>query len=368
MPATEAMREADRAMTVCNACRYCEQYCPVFPAMERRLSFTEADLGFLANLCHNCGECLYACQYAPPHEFAINLPRMLAEVRVQSYEEACWPPALGTAFRQHGVTTSAALALGLSLVTLGLASWTGASPVWPSPPGADFYGVLPHSAMVALFGSVSLFAAAALAAGTGRFWRRVTHGSPPRVSLAHMRQALREAMTLTHLHGGGVDCVGGEESRSPWRRRCHHLTLYGFFICFASTTVAALYHVGFGWHAPYGYTSLPVMLGVIGGAGLIAGPAGLLYLRRTRDPALADPQQHGLDAGFTWLLLMTALTGLALLALREHAVMGVLLVVHLGTVLALFLTLPYGKFVHGLYRTAALAKDVAERAAERTGA
>ena len=24
-------------MTVCNACRYCEQYCPVFPAMERRL-------------------------------------------------------------------------------------------------------------------------------------------------------------------------------------------------------------------------------------------------------------------------------------------------------------------------------------------
>ena len=28
----------------------------------------------LANLCHNCGACLHACQYAPPHEFAVNVP------------------------------------------------------------------------------------------------------------------------------------------------------------------------------------------------------------------------------------------------------------------------------------------------------
>ncbi len=28
--------------------------------------------------------------------------------------------------------------------------------------------------------------------------------------------------------------------------------------------------------------------------------------------------------------------------------------VHLGAVLALFVTLPYGKFVHGIYRTVAL--------------
>ena len=78
-------------MTVCNACRYCERYCPVFPAMERRLTFATADLAYLANLCHNCGECLYACQYAPPHEFGINVPRTLAEIRLRSYEEYCWP-------------------------------------------------------------------------------------------------------------------------------------------------------------------------------------------------------------------------------------------------------------------------------------
>jgi citrate/tricarballylate utilization protein len=82
----------------------------------------------------------------------------------------------------------------------------------------------------------------------------------------------------------------------------------------------------------------------------------LFFLRRTRDEAILDPAQGGLDAAFIILLLLTSLTGLVLLALRDRAAMPALLLVHLGLVLALFLTLPYGKFVHGMYRTAALVK------------
>lgn len=70
---------------------------------------------------------------------------------------------------------------------------------------------------------------------------------------------------------------------------------------------------------------------------------------------MSDEAQHGLDESFLALLFLTTVTGLALLVLRHEPVMPWLLVVHLGTVLALFLTLPYGKFVHGLYRAAALA-------------
>src|SRR6202051_202791 len=90
----ELIQEGDRLMRICNACRYCEGFCAVFPAMERRLSFTEADLNYLANLCHNCAECYYACQYAPPHEFAVNVPRALAEIREESYRKYAWPRAL----------------------------------------------------------------------------------------------------------------------------------------------------------------------------------------------------------------------------------------------------------------------------------
>jgi citrate/tricarballylate utilization protein len=61
------------------------------------------------------------------------------------------------------------------------------------------------------------------------------------------------------------------------------------------------------------------------------------------------------------LLFAISFTGLALLALRDTGAMGLLLALHLGTVMALFLTLPYGKFAHAVYRAAALLKWAIER-------
>ena len=89
-------------MQICNACRYCEGSCAVFPAMTRRLEFGKADVHYLANLCHNCGACLHACQYAPPHEFAINVPKAMAVVRGQTYSDYAFPQALGALYRHNG--------------------------------------------------------------------------------------------------------------------------------------------------------------------------------------------------------------------------------------------------------------------------
>ena len=90
--ATAALAEADRLMTVCNSCRYCEGLCAVFPAMEMRRSFADGDLDYLANLCHGCGACYVDCQFAPPHAFDVNVPKVLAEVRGDSYQAYAWPP------------------------------------------------------------------------------------------------------------------------------------------------------------------------------------------------------------------------------------------------------------------------------------
>ena len=343
--------EGARVMTVCNACRYCEQYCPVFPAMEQRASFAKADLVYLANLCHNCGECLYACQYAPPHEFGINVPRTLAEIRLGSYEDYCWPAFMGAAFKRNSVMTALLLAAAFAAVLFLVTIRNNPGAFTQPSPAGDFYGVVSHGVMVTLFGAVGLYVVVALAIGLRRFRREVGL-----VGFVFEPRALRDALTLRHLHTTGVDCTTDEEARSPWRRWWHHCTFYGFLLCFASTSVAAVYHSVFGWSAPYPYTSLPVMLGTAGGVGLLIGPAGLLALRRRRDPALSAERQHGLDESFIALLLVTSLTGLLLLVLRNQPVMAMLLVVHLGAVLALFVTLPYGKFVHGIYRTAALVK------------
>ncbi len=125
--------------------------------------------------------------------------------------------------------------------------------------------------------------------------------------------------------------------------------------------MGTIYHYGFGWKAPYDYLSLPVVLGTVGGIGLLIGPLGLLWIKQRRDPAIVDEKQDGMDLAFIFLLFATSLTGLLLLALRTTSLCGLLLVVHLAFVMALFLTLPYGKFVHGIYRSAALVRYALEK-------
>jgi citrate/tricarballylate utilization protein len=357
MRSDELTREGARVLTVCNACRYCEQYCPTFQAMEQRVTFATADLDFLANLCHGCGECLYACQYAPPHELAINVPKTLARLRVRSYEQYAWPAALGAAFRHQGVATSLLLAGVMIVLLLGATLALNRDALLDAGTSADFYAVVPHGAMVFLFGGVGLFVLVALAIGAARCVReqRTMDAAPPRRERGGTSAALGDMLTLNHLHVAGRDCVTSLEVRTPWRRWLHHATFYGFMLCFASTCVATLYHLA-GTPAPYAYSSLPVLLGTTGGIALVVGTAGALLHRRARDDALSDFAQEKLDRSFLVLLLLTTATGLLLLALRHERVMGLLLVLHLGVVLALFLTLPYGKLVHGVYRGIALLR------------
>ena len=354
---TPAETEVGRQMQICNACRYCEGYCAVFPAMTRRLDFVKADINYLANLCHNCGACYHACQYAPPHEFAINVPQAMAAVRGETYAEYAWPPSFGALYRRNGLTVALALAVGLALF-LVLAQALSGSLTGRALAG-NFYAIFPHHLMAVLFGSVFVFAGLALAKGVTRFWRDV---SPGAVSAPAATEAVGNVLTLKYLGGGhGDGCNEADDRYTLARRWFHHATFYGFMLCFAATTVATLYHYLLDWHAPYPVSSAPVVLGTLGGIGLLVGPAGLLWLNLQRDPHAGDARQRPMDRAFIALLLLTSASGLALLVWRETAQMPWLLAGHLGIVLALFATLPYGKFAHGVFRSAALLKSAIEK-------
>ena len=349
--------EADRLLQICNACRYCEGFCAVFPAMTRRLEFPKADLHYLANLCHNCGACLHACQYAPPHEFKVNLPQALARLRGQTYSDYAWPPSFAGLYRRNGLTLALALAAGLAAFLLLALALKGS--LWHAPLAGNFYAVFPHKLLVTMFGAVFGFALLALGIGVRRFWRDV---SPGATSVAAAGEAMHQVLRLKYLDGGhGEGCHNEDDAWTHARRRFHHLTFYGFLLCFLSTSVATLYHYAGHWPAPYPLSSLPVLLGIAGGIGLLAGPAGLFVLRRRRHPAHGAAEQAPMDLGFIALLFATSATGLALMLWRDSSAMALLLAVHLGVVMALFATLPYGKFAHGVYRSAALLKWAVER-------
>jgi citrate/tricarballylate utilization protein len=358
---TSAESEVNRQMQICNACRYCEGFCAVFPAMTRRLSFGKADVHFLANLCHNCGACLHACQYAPPHEFAVNVPQSLARVRGQTYAEYAWPPALGQLYKRNGLVLAIALAVGLALFLMLAVALNGN--LWGAPGEGSFYAIFPHNLLVSLFAPVFVFAVLALGMGTARFLRDITPATSGAAwGVPAAGEAAYDALRLRYLDGGhGEGCHNDDDAYTLSRRRMHHFTFYGFLLCFASTSVATVYHYAFGWVAPYDWPSLPKLLGGVGGVSLVVGTVGLGWLRWRRHSELSDPAMSPMDTGFIALLFLTSLSGLALWWGRGTPALALLLCLHLGAVMALFATLPYGKFAHGVFRLASMLRYAVER-------
>lgn len=345
----DTLAEARRQAEICNACRYCEGYCAVFPALQRDRAFTDGALIQLANLCHNCRGCYYACQYTAPHEFAVNLPATLARVRRTSWQDCAWPRGLGQVFHRSGMALGAGLVIGFALVfaLMRMLGQTG---------GNGFYDALSHAVMVAVFLPAFLFPAVSFGIGVRRYWRAIDGGA---VRWADVTGAFRAAATMRNLSGGhGEGCNFEDEDRfSTARKHAHHALMYGFLLCFGATAAGTILHYGFDAPAPYGPLSLPKLLGVPGGVLMTIGAAGMLALRARADRALGDTAAHGGETAFVWLLLIVALSGLALYWLGSTAAMPALLALHLGSVLAFFVLSPFSKMAHGVYRMAALVAE-----------
>ncbi|MEM8794973.1 MAG: tricarballylate utilization 4Fe-4S protein TcuB [Pseudomonadota bacterium] len=357
---TKNQQEVIRQMQICNACRYCEGLCAVFPAMELRRDFTGGDADYLANLCHNCGACYYDCQYAPPHEFGVNVPVALANLREETYARHAWPSGSQRFFEQNGLWVALTSALGVALFIAGFAAFAapGALFATGTEPGA-FYRIMPHNAMVVIFGGVFLYAIYAIIMSARSLWS--APGKLESVSLRSVLTAIHDACTLRYLDGGGMGCMDENERPSDARRLYHHMTFYGFLLCFAATSAGTIMHYFMTWEAPYPWWSPPVILGTLGGIGLIVGPFGLLQIAQRRDQPIRPDTQTGMSAAFLWMLILVSATGLALLVFRSTSAMGLLLAVHLGVVFALFLSFPYGKFVHGIHRFMALVRHAHEQ-------
>ncbi len=219
MHGTRILDEADRLMTVCNSCRYCEGLCAVFPAMEMRRAFSDGDLNYLANLCHSCGACYVDCQFSPPHEFNVNVPKTLAVARAESYAAYAWPRALSGAFARNGLVISVIAALSMAAFILGFAALNDHSVLFGvhTGPGA-FYKLMPHNAMAALFSAAFLYAILALVMSVRAFWRDIGTPIGGRADGGSIFQAIRDAGELRYLHGGGVGCYNEDDKPTDRRK------------------------------------------------------------------------------------------------------------------------------------------------------
>ena len=356
MPVLDPLEEANRQLVICNACRYCEGYCPVFQAIETRRDFKSGDVFYLAHLCHDCRACYYACMYTPPHEFAINIPRLLSEMRIATYRRWSWPGLLARAFTKGSIGASIA---GIAAAGVVIATAVLVSPsrlFAPHTCAGAFYEVIPYLAMVIPALALFLYGIAVWLHGASQCWSEAGGGLQIGKVLNAITGAIGSALSLRYLKGGGPGCYYPGQRPSGTRRTFHALVFWGFLSALVSTTLAFIDEDLLHWMPPYPLMSAPVIFGSLGGIALIAGTAGLLWFKGKSDDDPTGAGAKGLDYTFLMLLGLAALTGMATLAFRTTAALGTMLTLHLAAVAALFASAPYGKFIHFVYRSLALLR------------
>lgn len=83
-------RESLRVHQVCADCRLCFKFCGSFPSLFRAVDahdgdvqkLTAADLDAVVDLCFQCKLCYVNCPYTPPHDFAIDFPRLMLRTKL----------------------------------------------------------------------------------------------------------------------------------------------------------------------------------------------------------------------------------------------------------------------------------------------
>ena len=217
--------------------------------MTQRRDFTSNDLTYLSNLCHNCNACYHGCQYIAPHEFDINIPKKMAEIRGSSYQQFAWPQRLSGLFEHSGLSTTLAVTLSILLIfSLLLVFKDPAALVQAETGPGSFYRVITHQLMVISAGSTSMFALIAIGIGLWRFWR---HCGLENLRLIDLITAFKNVAKLTYL---------GEISRKAVTTSTIHFqitaaisirgVMWGFMMCFASTCVATFYDYYLELEAP----------------------------------------------------------------------------------------------------------------------
>lgn len=355
MPFDDLFAEAERQLNICNSCRYCAGYCPVWPALELRTQLQRTDITHLANLCHDCQDCFTACMYTAPHEFALNPPRVFAEVREDTYRRYVWPARRLPVLRGRAGVLVAFLAACLLVAALALL--TGQPSVMSGSHARSPYELIPHVLLLLVVLAPTAYTVLVMGAAAWRYWRDVDGSARGLLNLGAWRRTAWQAATLRHQTGAEEGCSYPEGEPSGARRRWHHLVAYGFLLTFVSTVSAWVAETFLGQAPPYPLLSVPVATGTVGGVCASIGCAGLLVLKHRASRAQTTETMRRADHALLWALLVLMVSGLCVLATRTTPAFAWLLGLHLAAIIVAFAITPYTKFFHWVYRVLSIHHD-----------
>lgn len=347
----ELRRRGGESAARCYQCATCSSVCELAPASHPfpRRQVLLAQWGMAERLatdpavwlCHQCNDCTVRCpRDARPGD-------VLGAVRSLAIEKLAFPGFLGK-------FVGAARSTWLLLLALPVLFWVvllAAAGRLAVPPGLEAgwaYDVLvPHSFIYGVFFPVTGWVIFASWVAGRRFWTALgASGKRSGSFLANLMPALVEV--ATHKRFGSCGAA------RP--RKLGHLTLLWGFVGAAITSgllIIGMYIQKLPMPLPLDHPYK--ILGNVSAGLLIIGGA-ILVGNRLGDRKAAGAS-FAFDTFFLSVVVLVIATGMVVQLARLAHAPGIALasyVLHLGSVMSLFLTFPYSKFAHLLYRTLAM--------------
>ncbi len=349
------------SMNICNACRYCENICPVFKAIELRRTFSEKDIIYIANLCHDCRGCYYACQYAPPHPFDINIPKILGTLRLETYKKY-----KKSNFSKKIIENPHLFSIGIFIISFlfyitSFVIYNGTTNLLQLyDQHNSFYRVLPENFLIITMLIPFVISLTLYIKSLIDYCNYVDIKKAGFFKISNHIKSLKSIIFLEFLDGGNYGCNYPNEKYSFSRKIYHQFVFFGFIIAFISTLMAAFMSHILNISPPYSITSLPVIFGTIGGTLMILGLSGLLYLRSKMDRIPYSENINSMDINFILILSFIVITGFLVLIFRATMFMPVLLIIHLSIIVTFFIMLPLNKLQHAIFRYVSIYKYFSE--------
>ena len=344
----ELARRGGATAARCYQCATCSAVCELatdgtpFPRRQMLLAQWGLEDQVMADpavwLCHQCNDCTERCpRDARPGD-------VLQGVRAMAVEKLAFPGALGGLVGRAATTWPLLLAVPI-LFWLALLAGTGH--FIPPPEFHAYEQIVPHVLIYSVFFPVAGWVVLASWVSGRRFWSMLGGTSPRSGSfLKNLIPVLGEISTHKRFKSCGA---------ARPRFTGHFLLLWGFV---GAAVTSGLLIVGIyiqDLPMPLALSHPYKILGNVSAVLLVVGGV-LLVVNRLGDRVKAG-SSTAFDTYFLTLVALVIVTGVlaevARLTLSTEFAFAVY-VTHLGVVLSLFITVPYSKFAHLLYRPLAM--------------
>jgi quinone-modifying oxidoreductase subunit QmoC len=339
------------AATRCMQCATCSSVCDLATpdTMFPRQQILWAQWGLVDRLaadpsiwlCHQCNDCTLRC---PRDARPGDALQALRSLMIEHVGAPGWVARLVGAAR-----TTWPILLGVPVLLWAVFIYAVNGFAVPRTPLV--YGdIVPVWMIYSVFLPAAAFALVAALVGGRRAWAAWGTGATRNGSLVKGLAAIAADVLL---HRRFSTCTAAKP-----RQVGHFLLLWGFVGALVTTTLLGILMDVFGVKTPLPQLHPVKILGNLSAVLLVAGIVWLVVNRIAS--ARAAGASRGFDVFFLALVVLLVLSGVAAEAGRFFFPVPVAIaayVLHLGMVLSLFVTFPFSKFAHALYRTLAMAHE-----------